>query len=121
MRLISSKLTWWHKKAFPTFWFGILALTTVMLIPGALDGSVPPEVLLIPLVMAGSGAVLVRWLVVRPVDEVWIDGDELVVRNRGEEDRFPIANIVDVDGSYTIGLWLKPACRFGKTIRFEAP
>ncbi len=126
MRLISSKLTWWHKKAFPTLWFGILGLVIVTLIPAVLSGSVPGEVLLIPLIMVGAGAALDVWLVFPLVDEVWIDGDDLIVRNRGEEDRFPIAHIIDVDGSFltnpeSIGLWLKPKCRFGKTIRFEAP
>jgi hypothetical protein len=123
MRLISSKMTWWHKKAFPAFWFGFLALLMATLM---LEGKVSPEVLLIPPGMAAFGAVLMWWLIFPLVDEVWIDGDELIVRHRGEGDRFPIANIVDVDASYmsnpeSIGLWLKPSCRFGKTIRFEAP
>ncbi|HET6324408.1 MAG TPA: hypothetical protein VFG04_06885 [Planctomycetaceae bacterium] len=126
MRRISSKLTWWNKKAFPALWFGNLALVTATMIPAVRNGSVPEDLLLVPFVMAGFGALLMWWLVFPLVDEVWIDGDGLIVRNRGEEDRFPIAHIIDVDGSFmtspeSIGLWLKPKCRFGRTIRFEAP
>ncbi|HEV8002454.1 MAG TPA: hypothetical protein VGP63_21385 [Planctomycetaceae bacterium] len=126
MRRISSKLTWWHKKAFPALWFGGLALGTVTLSFAVRNGRVPEDLLLVPFVMALFGTVLMAWLVFPLVDEVWIDGDELIVRNRGEEDRFPIVHIIDVDGSFmtnpeSIGLWLKPKCRFGKTIRFEAP
>lgn len=123
---ISSKLTWWHKRAFPTFWFGFLALFTLNWIPSVVRGEAPAATLAIPLGMAAFGAVLMCWLVFPLVDKVWIDGDELVVRNHGQMDRFPIANVVDVDGSYmanpeSIGLYLNTPCRFGKTIRFAAP
>ena len=60
------------------------------------------------------------------MDEVWIDGDDLIVRNRGEEERFAITNIVDVEGSYMmspehIGIILEPPSRFGRWIRFAVP
>lgn len=31
------------------------------------------------------------------MDEVYLDGDDLVILNEGGEDRFPLANIVNVD------------------------
>jgi hypothetical protein len=126
MRQISSKLTWWQKKAFPSIWFGYLAVFTCVWIVLIAQGQVPAESLLIPLGLVAVGGLLTWWLVWRLVDEVWIDGDDIVVRNGRQNDRFPIANIVDVDGSYLqspehIGLWLNQPCRFGKVIRFGAP
>lgn len=126
MRQMSSKLTWWHKKASPALFFGIIGLVTAEFIPAVINGSVPGEVLFIPLILAVFGYVMMRWLVFPLLDEVWIDGDDLIVRNRGEEERFPITNIIDVEGSYFmspehIGIILEPPSRFGKWIRFAAP
>jgi hypothetical protein len=126
MRLISSKRTWWHKRAFPAIWFGILGLVTLIFIPSVIDGETPPGVLLIPVGMSVFGYVLMWLLVFRMMDAVWIDGDDLVVRNRGEEERFPIGNIVDVEGSFLtnpehIKLTVKPPSRFGETFRFLPP
>jgi hypothetical protein len=126
MRRISSRLTWWYKKAFPTFWFGFIGVVTVSFIPSIIDGRVTAETLLIPLVMVAFGYLLMRWLVFPLMDEVWIENGDLVVGNRGEVDRFPISNVVDVEGSYMtypehIGLTLAAPSRFGKVIRFSPP
>jgi len=126
MRRISSRATWWNKNFFPAVWFGFLALFASLTAPDVVRGRADAEFLVLPLIVAVFGYVMLRWLVFPLVDEAWIDGDELVIRNRGEEDRFPITNIIDVEGSYMahpehIGIILKPASRFGKTIRFAAP
>ncbi len=126
MRLISSELTWWQKRAFPAIWFAVLVLVTVLILAGALKGVMPPETLLIPLVVALFSYLVLNWLVFPLVDEVWIDGDDLVVRNRGEEDRFSIRHVVDVESSFLsnpeqIRLTVNPASRFGQTIWFLAP
>jgi hypothetical protein len=99
MRRISSSLTWWHKKAFPAIWFGFLGLFTVAWIPGVILQQVPAPTLLIPLGMAAFGYVLMRLLVFPLVDEVWIEDNEIIVRNRGQEERFPITNIMNVEAS----------------------
>jgi len=87
---------------------------------------VPAFTLFVPLGMAVFGYVLMRYLVFSLVDEVWIDGDDLVVRNRDEEDRFRIANIVNVDSSgmtnpERIVLTLRTPSRFGQEIAFSPP
>jgi hypothetical protein len=126
MRKISSSSTWWHKKAFPTLWFGFLAVFACVWTPGVVRGQVPAFTLLMPFGMAAFGYVLMRYLVFSLVDEVWIDGDDMVVRNRDEEDRFPIANIVNVDSSVMtnperIVLTLRTPSRFGPEITFSPP
>jgi hypothetical protein len=80
----------------------------------------------VPLGMAVFGYVLMRWLVFSLVDEVWIDGDDLVVRNQDDEDRFPITNIVNVDSSgmtnpERVVLTLRTPSRFGQEIAFSPP
>jgi hypothetical protein len=97
MRKISSRWTWWHKKAFPVVWFGFLGIFTVAWIPGVVRQRVPAPTLLIPLAMMVFGYVLMRLLIFGLVDEVWLDDDHLIVRNREDEDRFPITNIVNVE------------------------
>jgi hypothetical protein len=126
MRRISSSSTWWHKKAFPTIWFGFLAVFTCVWIIPVARGEVPAGTIFIPLGMAAFGYLLMRVLVFPLVDEVWIDGDDLVVRNRDEEDRFPITNIVNVDNSWMtnpeqIRLTLRNPSRFGQEIVFSPP
>jgi hypothetical protein len=126
MQRISSSWTWWHKKAFPVLWFGFLGVFTMGWIPGVVRQEVPAATLLIPLSMSIFGYVLFRALVFGLVDEVWIDDDHLVVRNRGAEDRFPITNIVNVDGSFMtnperITLTLRAPSQFGNEIAFSPP
>lgn len=126
MRRISSRLTWWHKKAFPAIWFGFLGLFTIAWLPGVILQRVPAPTLLIPLGMAAFGYVLMRWLIFPLVDEVWIEDNEIIVRNRGQEERFPITNIMNVEASLftnpeQVVLTLKEPCGFGRKIVFSPP
>lgn len=126
MRRISSKMTWWNKKAVPTLWFGFLAVFTCFWIPAVLQGQVPAFTLLGPIGMAVFAYLLMRALVFCLVDEVWLDGDDVIVRNRGEEDRFPIANIANVDCAFLtnperITLTLRTPTHFGREIAFSPP
>ena len=124
MRLISAKDTWMHKKVFPATWFGFLGLMTLFSISrlyveplGAIFS------LLVSLSMIAFGYMLMQEFTFPLVDAVGIDGDDLVVRNRGEEDRFPISHVVDVDDHFLtrqeyIEFLVNPRTRFGLTIRF---
>ena len=85
MRRISSRLTWWNKKVFPVFWFGFLGLFALAWIPAVIQQQVPAPTLLIPIGMAAFGYVLMRWLVFSLMDEMWIDENDVVVRNHGRE------------------------------------
>jgi hypothetical protein len=123
MRLISSRSTWVYKRLFPAIWFGLIGL---MLLVFLCRVSFDPSVgfgIFICLVMMGFGYALMEWLIFPMVDGVWIDGDDLVVRNRGEEDRFPIRHVVDVDHRWVVSperveLLVNPRSRFGPVIQF---
>jgi hypothetical protein len=126
MRRISSKWTWWYKKAFPLFWFGFLGLFTIGWSFGVIQQKVPAPTLLLPLVMAAIGYVLMKWLLFPLVDEVWIDQNEIVVWNSGQEGRFPITNIINVEDSQfmnpeRVTLTLKEPCALGSEIVFLPP
>ena len=98
MKKISSSLTMVHKKIFPAFWFGFLAIFFVVsLTSGAADRD--PMFLIVPVVMAVIGYFAMKKFAWILVDEVYDCGDFLLVRNRGDEDRIPLANVMNVDPS----------------------
>jgi len=79
-----------------------------------------------PAVLAVFGYVIMRKFVFDLVDEVWDAGDELVVRNRNQEERIPLSDVINV--SYApfqnpprVTLTLRRPCRFGKEVAFSAP
>lgn len=126
MRRISSSLTWWYKKVFPAVWFGFLGFWTLAWIPGVVSGRVPALTLVGPPAMAIFGYALMRWLIFPLVDEVWIENNDLIVRNHGQEDRFPAANILNVESQVfanpeRVVLTLREPCRFGGEILFVPP
>jgi hypothetical protein len=120
---ISSGSTWIHKKAFPIAWFGFLAVFVVaVIVSGAAAES--PMFVVVPVAMGGFGFVLFKQLLGGLVDEVLDDGDCLVVRNRGEEDRIALADIMNVNASThtnpaRITLRLRYESRFGSEISFS--
>jgi len=123
MRRISSRFTWWHKKAFPVFGFGFLGVFTLIWVFAVIQQRAPALTLLFLLAIAAFSFFQMRWLVSPLIDEVFIDNDEIIVKNRGQEDRFPIANILSVkDSTFVhperIVLTLKEPCLFGGGIVF---
>jgi hypothetical protein len=122
MRQISYEMTSYFKKLIPALWLGMLAgVVVLMTIEGQGDTA-------IFFAVCGTAVMylLLRRLIFPMMDTVWVDGDDLVISNRGEEDRFPIANIVNVEGSLIarpehIRLTVRPPSRFGQTICFWPP
>jgi hypothetical protein len=126
MRRLSSRTTWWTKRAFPTCWFGFVVVWATVITGPILQGQVPVFVLLIPVAMAVVGYVVMRLLIFDVVDELLLDADDLVVRNAGDEVRVPLATLVHVQASsFTnperITLTFKPPCRLGHEIVFLPP
>jgi hypothetical protein len=128
MRRISSKMTFFNKRLFPAIWFGFLALfIAVPIFLGQERNSMPPiPFLLFPAVMAIVGLFIMKKLVFDLVDEVWEDGDSLVVKNRGQEQRIALGDIKNV--SYSpymnpprVTLLLRRPTVFGDQITFAAP
>lgn len=123
MTKISSKSTFFHKRAFPVLWFGGIGLfVTIALLGWAFDKD--PMFLLPPAVMAVFGFFLMKQLVWDLADEVFDGGDYLLVRNRGVEERIPLSNIMNVSASTMVNparitLRLAERGRFGNEVAFS--
>lgn len=120
MRRIS-RSPWWEKRGFSTLWFGGVALFVPMSIVGVVQGAFPPPVVLAPLGMAIFGYVLMRILPL--MDEVSIDGDQLVVRNGDVEDRISLRDVRSFNASFAtnpeqVCVVLKRPCLFGDRFAF---
>jgi hypothetical protein len=126
MRRISSKNTYFNKKVFPIIWFGFIGLWTCIAAPVIIHKGGPFVILVGPIFMIIFGYFLMRFLVFPLADEVYIFNDEIVVRNKGDEDRFPISEIINVDSSIMVNppritLTLRNPSKFGKEIIFSPP
>lgn len=128
MRRISSRWTFFYKRVFPAIWFGFLILFIgVALFSGAARNAASPlPFLIVPAIMIGFGYFIMKRLVFDLVDEVWEDGDSLVVKNRGQEEHIALSDIKNV--SYTpyinpprVTLSVRRHTIFGDQITFGAP
>lgn len=123
MVVISSGKTKFYKYVFPAIWFGILAIFFVTgLTTGA--GRQPPMFFVVPAAMAGFGYFFFKKTLWVMVDEVKNGGDFLVVRNRGEEVRVDLSNIMNVSASTNMNppqvtLRLVRPCKFGSELVFS--
>jgi hypothetical protein len=84
------------------------------------------QFLIIPALMGAFGFFIMKQLVFDLVDELWDDGDALVVKNKGREERIALKNIINVShSSFTnpprITLTLREPCAFGRDITFSPP
>ena len=85
LRRLSSKTTWFYKRVFPMWWFGITAIVGVGMIIGVLRGDpIPAPILLIPFALLFGGYFMMRALIWNQVDQVWDAGDAVVIRRRME-------------------------------------
>ena len=102
MRRISSRMTFFYKRVFPAFWFGFLILFVGIF---SLSVCAATTVRAIPFLVVVRhhdwfrGYFIMKKLVFDLVDEVWDDGDSLVVKNRGEEERIAFTDIKNVSYS----------------------
>lgn len=126
MQRLSSAGTLWYKRVFPLFWFGLLAvfLAIVWLQPGG-PGKAPPRVMLVvPLLMMGIGYVVMRKLVFDLVDEVWLEGDQVLVVQRGERTRIPLLQVMNVNATTMVNpprvtlMLRQPDARLGDSVSF---
>ncbi len=124
MRRISSQATWFYKLV-PIIWCSGFTLGVLMAISAVISGKENGFVLLCGMCVALIFSfVYFKTLRLSSLyDEVSIDGDDLVLRNRGQQDRVPIANIMNVDATIfanpeRIELDLREPCAFGYEIVF---
>ncbi|PWK85932.1 hypothetical protein [Fulvimonas soli] len=126
MQRLSSPSTFFYKRVFPVLWFGLLAVFAAVWAGGAAAGrgEVPWIALLAPLGMMAFGFVLFRRLLADLADEVWLDGRQLVVKQRGEQSRIDLGEVINVNATTMtnpprITLMLRhESARFGKTVSF---
>jgi hypothetical protein len=128
MRRISSRMTFFYKRIFPAFWFGflILFIAVPLFFGGWRDGPPPFPFLIVPLIMMGFGYFVMKKLVFDLVDEVWDDGETLLIKNRGREERVALRDIKNVSYSTFINpprvtLSVRQPTIFGDQIAFVAP
>jgi hypothetical protein len=82
MRLVSSKMTFFNKRVFPVIWFGFLIVFIgLSLFSGTGRNAVSPfPFLVVPAFMIVFSYFVMKKLVFDLADEVWDDGDALVVK-----------------------------------------
>jgi hypothetical protein len=81
MRRVSSKMTFFYKRVFPVFWFGflILFIAIPLFVGGARNAATPFPFLVVPLIMIVFGFFIIKKLMFDLVDEVWEDGETLLI------------------------------------------
>jgi hypothetical protein len=123
MQKISSGNTMFFKRIFPAIWFGFLAFFVLTAIAG---GAMKRDLffLVIPMVMAGFGYFFMRKMLWDLADEVFEDGDTLLVKQGDDQERIPLSNIMNVSVMNSspprITLRLRNPSRFGNEIAFAA-
>ncbi len=125
MRRISQNL-FFVKRVFPVLWFGFFAFLMFTMLTNLGAKGFSPMAVIFPIFMAGVGFVMMKRLVWGLADEVWDDGDALVVRDKGMESRIPLTNIINVSSSAMsnpprITLTLREPCAFGNEVSFSPP
>ncbi len=128
MRRVSSQWTFFYKRVFPLIWFGfiIVFLIIALVLPVRSGQSPPIQIVIVPIAMIGFGYFLLKKLVFDLVDEVWEDGDVLVVKNSGQEQRIALSDIKNVNYSVMtspprVVLSLRRPTVFGDRVAFCAP
>jgi hypothetical protein len=108
-------------------WFGFLLLWTIAAIASMLRGEGPqPAILLLPLLLGVLGFFIMKSLVLDLVDSVWDAGTELVVRDKGLEEKIPLRNISNIGHANfsnppRITVSLREPSRFGTEFTFSPP
>ncbi len=141
--LTSSKMTFFYKRIFPVIWFGLLAVFFLISLPKVLGldlnlplrpvikGLGPDQTsnlpfLIVPVLMAIFSYPFLKKFMFNLVDEVFDDGDALIVPNGGREARIALADIKNVNyfpymSPPQVTLSLRRPTVFGDTIVFCAP
>ena len=123
MTKLTSRFTRFYKVLFPAFWFGFLA---IFVLAASFGGAVrdAPIFLFVPLGMAVFGFFMFKSLLWDLVDEVYDGGDFLLVKNRGQEERIALYNIINVNVSTLVNpprvtLKLAVPSMFGSEVTFS--
>lgn len=124
MRRLSSATTPFYKWVFPLLWVTIVVFSGSMLwlVPKA--GDDPVWLQFLPLLfMLVVGSIIYKLRIADLLDEVWMDGDQLLLRNRGEKARVSLRDVMNVNvttmsNPRRITLMLRSDSRFGRNLNF---
>jgi hypothetical protein len=128
MRRISSQWTFFYKFIFPLIWFGfiIVFLIVAVVVPTRSGQALPIPALIVPIIMGVIGYSLMKKMIFNLADEVWDDGNALVVKKSGQEERIALSDIKNVNYSTMtspprVVLSLRRPSVFGDQVAFCAP
>jgi hypothetical protein len=129
MRRLSSRMTFVNKRVFPTFWFGLLVLfVTVPLVLSFIRGTAPPPLIafIVAALLAVGSYFLMSRLIFILADEVWDDGNGLVIRKGSQRERVALSDIKAVSYSPLanpprVTVSFLRATEFGDEIIFNGP
>jgi hypothetical protein len=121
-------MTFFYKRVFPIFWFGLLLLILAFGVIDALQWERFPRLpfLILPVLMAAFGYFIMKKLVFDLVDKVMDAGDALVIINGDREERVALSDITNVSYSQFVNparvtLSLRRPTIFGDRVTFSAP
>lgn len=127
MKKLTSKATFFHKRIFPTIWFGFLGLFICIGLFSTTSGKGPGIMfLIVPIAMIIFGYFLMRKLVWDLIDEVYDDGTSVLFRNSEQEVRVNLKDIKNVSYSTMtnpprVTLSIRYKTRFGDKLTFSPP
>jgi len=128
MNRISSRATFYQKRIFPLVFFGPqVAVFSILVFIGLSSGRYPPiPVLVIPIFMGVIFFFIMKIMVFDLVDEVWDAGDVLIIKNKNQEERVALSDIMNVSyspvgGAQRVTLLLRRPNSFGVRIHFCPP
>ncbi len=129
MTRLSARGTYFVKRLIPLALFGVAGLILFSIVSARQRGGKDPELhVFVPflLLFFGVAYFIFRKLVLDLVDAVWDDGDALVIKNRHQEVRIPLSEIMSVgyagfQNPSRVTLYLRHPSRFGDEIAFATP
>lgn len=82
-----------------------------------------PMFFIMPCIMGVVGFFVMKRLIFDLMDEVWMNPDELIIKNGHWEEHMPLENVINVgnttmSNTQRITLTLRNNCRFGSEITF---
>lgn len=122
---VSSAWTAFYKRLFPILWSGLLLLITLIQWKAMqAQRELLPLIFVAPVVMALIGYFVMKVFIADLMDEVWDNGDELIVLNDGHAEHVPLKDIVNISymgfaNPARATLNLRQPCRWGAKITFS--
>ncbi len=130
MQRLSSRSTFFYKRVFPIL---LLAYAAIFPIVGLVFGLAQQGlmeflfiVVLAPVFTIVPGYLILNWFIFDLADEVWDDGEELVVRKSDREVRVPLAECINVNyerfvNPSRVTIMLRQSTEIGATVSFIPP